>query len=224
MSSAIPSYDTDAGWKHCIFEPADWEALAKCIREKLRPFYPDKSAEEDPTFGHPADAWANSLLDVSYSGVSLMLSLRRRLTKAELRAERDDLLRTLNKAVSSLGTVSHDLDILFGINADVLGTRDKLKALIPFITDSGSRIAGLPRAKKLMDANHDAAVEMAIRALRVLKGHGGTTTATANRDLEYVSDAIKILKIVGDELGLKLDETTWKKVMAEAKTAAPDLR
>ena len=224
MPSAKPAYDKDGSWKYRQFAPAEWDSLTKRLQAKLRPFYPDKSATDDETFGHPADGWSNYLLSECESTVSMMLWLRRRRTNEELRAERDDLLRTLNKAVKSLGTVSHDLDILFGGDADLLGVRDKIKELIPPIEASKAKIANLPKARTPKDVNHFAAVEMAIRALRVLKGEGGTVAATADMDLNYISDAVQILKIIGDELGLKLDETTWKKAIIKAKKAAPDLR
>ena len=224
MPRAKPAYDTDGSWKHREFDSAEWESLQNRLLIKLKPFYPDKSADEDPTFGHPAVGWTNYLLSESWGAVSMMLWLLRRRTKEELRVEREDLLQTLNRAVICLSTVSRDLDILFGVDADVLGTRDKIKVLIPHIEDSKTKIANLPKAKKLKDANHSAAVEMAIRALRVLKGGGGTTAATADKDLGYISDAVKILKIIGDELNLCLDETTWKKVIINAHKHAPDLR
>jgi len=224
MPRAKPAYDTDGSWKHREFDSPAWESLKKRLLIKLMPFYPDKSAEADPTFGHPAVGWTNYLLSESWSAVSMMLWLLRRRTNEELRVEREDLLQTLNKAVICLSTVSHDLDIMFGVDADVLGTRDKIKALIPHIEDSKTKIANLPKAKTPKDANHSAAVEMAIRALRVLKGEGGTAAATADKDLNYISDAVKILKIIGDELDLPLDETTWKKVIIKAKKDAPDLR
>lgn len=224
MTRAKPAYDTDGSWKHRQFDSTEWESLKKRLLIKLMPFYPDKSAEEDPTFGHPAVEWTNYLLSESWSAVSMTLGLVRRRTNEELRVERDDLLQTLNKAVVCLSTVSHDLDIMFGADADVLGTRDKINGLIPCIEDSKTKIANLPKANKSRDANHFAAVEMAIRALRVLKAEGGTTAATADKDLGYISDAVKILKIIGDELNLRLDETTWKKVIIKAKKSARDLR
>lgn len=222
--AAKPAYDVDGSWKHQQFDPSEWEAMSERLQIKLRPFYPDKGATDDPVIGHPAVGWSNYLLSESWGAVSMMLWLRLRLTNEELRVEREDLLRTLNKAVLSLSTVSRDLDNLFGVEADVLGTRDKIKVLIPFIEQAKSKIAALPKADTQREANHSAALEMAIRALRVLKGEGGTVTATADKDLNYISDAVQILKIIGDELNLCLDETTWKKVIIKAKRAAPDLQ
>lgn len=223
MPTAKPRYDSGGKWKHRQWNEVEWENTKKHLRNKLRPFYPDKNAKADPPFGHPADAWANSLLDEAEEAISMMLRLRRRLTNEELRAERKDLLSMLNKADKRLSNLSHDFDIMLGVDADVLGCRDKIRELIPRVEATEATIAKLPRAKKLMDAQHDAAVEMAVRVLRV-KNHGLSTAATADADLGYFSDDVQILKIIGDEIGLRLAETTWKDTILEAKKLTPGLQ
>lgn len=221
MPTAKPRYDGGGDWKRRLYGEAEWEKIGERIRKKLRRFYPDKNAKADPPFGHPADGWANGLLSEAHSAVSMMLWLRRRLTNAELQAERKDLLRTLNKADKCLSNLSHDLDIMLGVDADVRGCRDKVRELIPRVKATEDAIAKLPKAKKLRDAQHDAAVEMAIRVLRELKKCGVSTAATADTDLGYISDAVKILKILGDEIGLTLAETTWKNVIIKVKPSLP---
>lgn len=62
----------------------------------------------------------------------MMLWLRKGLTNEELKAERKDLLNTLNKADNCLSKLSHDLDIMFGVDADVLDCRDKIRELVPY--------------------------------------------------------------------------------------------
>ncbi len=224
MPSAKPAYDTDGSWKHRKFSPLEWEDLKIRVRVKLRPLYPDQTATEDPTFGHPADEWSSYLLSEANGAVSMTLWLMRRRTNEELRAEQADLLGILKNAADKLSTVSHDLDILFGVDADVFGTRDMIRKLIPFVEGSFARIAVLPKASRIKEAQHAAALEMAIRCLRVLKDAGGKVSATAQKDFDDISDAIRMLKIIGDALRLYLDETTWKKVVIEAKKAAIDLK
>lgn len=224
MPTAKPRYDSGGDWKNRQYTEAEWEELKERLRKKLRDFYPDKNAEADPTFGHPADSWVNCLLAEADSAVSLMLWLRLRLTNEELRAERKDLLSTLNKADKCLSNLSHDLDIMLGVDADVLGCRDKIRELVPRIEAAEAAISRLPRARKLSDAQHQAAVEMAIRVLRILKSYGISPAATADADLGYFSDAVRILKIIGDELGLALAESTWKDAIIKAKQSVPDLR
>lgn len=221
MPTAKPRYDGGGNWKYHQYTEAEWEALKKRISEKLRPFYPGKNAQSDPTFGHPADVWADCLLNEAKGAVSRMLWLRRRLTNEELRAERDDVLAILEKSAECLGKLSHDLDIILGVDADIRGCRDKIMELIPRFEAAKDGIAKLPRARKPRDAQHAAAVEMAIRVLRLLSSQGIAPAATADTDLGYTSDAVKILKIIGDEIELKLAERTWKKIIIKAKPSMP---
>lgn len=221
MPTATPRYDSDGSWKTRQYSEEEWEAISERIRKKLRRFYPDKNAKPDPPFGHSADGWANGLLDDAESAVSMMLWLSRRLTNEELRAEKDHALATLKKADQCLSNLSHDLNIMLGVAADVLGCRDKIREIMPRLEAAGVAIDRLPKAKKPRDAQHAAAVEMAIRVLRVLKAYGVSTAATAGADSGRTSDAVQILKIIGDEIGLPLAETTWKNIIIKAKPSLP---
>lgn len=98
MPTAKPRYDSGGRWKNRHYNEAEWEELKERLRKKLRGYYPDKNAEANPPFSHPADSWVNSLLAEANSAISMELWLRLRLTNEELRAERKDLLNTLNKA------------------------------------------------------------------------------------------------------------------------------
>lgn len=224
MPTAKPRYDGGGDWKHRHFDQDEWEAISERIRKKLRCFYPDKNAKADPPFGHPADEWANYLLDESKGTVSLELWLRRRLTNAELRAERKDLLNTLNKADKSLSNLSLDLKKMLGVDADIRGCRDKIEEFMQRLEDAGATIDRLPKARKLRDVQHSAAVEMAVRVLRILKQYGVSTAATAAAGQGRASDAVQILKILGDAIGLPLSEVTWKGIIIEAKPSIPPRR
>jgi len=221
MPTAKPRYDGDGSWKCRQFNLEEWESLKVNIQQQLRPYYPDKNAAEDRYFGHQADGWANHLLAEANSAVSMMLWLRTRLTNEELRNERLDLLKTLEAATRKLEALSHDLNILLGFDADVPGCSDRIKELIPYLQNAEARIAELPKAKRVAEAQHYAAVEMAINVLRILKNDGIHPAETADADLGYVSDAVRILKILGDGIGLVMAETTWKGVIKKAKESAP---
>ena len=224
MPSAKPAYDIDGSWKYPQYSTAAWSALEIRVRSGLRPLYPDENAVSEPAFGHPADEWANYLLDTAHRAISGTLWKLSRLTNAELHAEKLDLLTTLRRSAKSLGAISHDFEILLGINADTQGTRDQLLVLIEQIETGTSKIANLPIAIKVKDARNAAALEMAIQCLRIFKRHGGKISSTADMDLGYVSNAIKVLKVLGDELGLPLSQPTWKRVISKAKKQAKDLQ
>lgn len=224
MPSATAVYDPEEVWKLRQYNDAKWNNLLEGLQKDLRPFYPDKAAVACSQFGHPADEWVAHLLDEAWDAISITHGIGLRLTKEQLLVEQQDMLTTLEKAVRVLSNVSPDLDRLFGLDADILGTRDKIQELIPFIAGSEAQIAGLPRALQRKEVQHAAAVEVAIRVLRLFKDRGGQISATANVDHQYFSDAVKLLKILGDKLGLALDFTTWKKVVKTALSHAPDLK
>ena len=133
MPSAKALYDPGDGWKHRQFDSLQWEDLGKRIREKLRPFFPDKAAVACESFGHPADEWANYSLSTAWSAISVIYGLGLRLTNEQLAVEQQDIFVTLQKAARVLSSVSPDVDRLFGVDADVLGTRDKILELIPLV-------------------------------------------------------------------------------------------
>jgi hypothetical protein len=219
MPTAKPRYDPDGSWKVRKYDDASWKALHTRVQKELRPYYPEKNASADPTFGHPAAAWATGLLEAAHTEVSTTLWLGRRLTSAELRAEQADILKTLEKAEQCLSYLSDDLNIM--LDVDVLDCRDKIRNLIPSIVATEAIIGKRPRAKKLRDVQRKAAERMAICILRMLNDDGISAAATAHTHLGYVSDAVKILKIIGDALGLRLAEATWKSVIIEAKRVMP---
>jgi hypothetical protein len=224
MPSAKAAYDPDEGWKRRSFDPAQWDALGERLRHKLRNYYPDKGAKECEVFGHPADEWVNHSLSTAWSAISIIYGLGLRLTNEQLRAEQQDILFALHKAERVLSSVSPDVDRLFGVDADVLGTRDKIRELIPLVEAGSERINLLPQALKRNEADRAAAVEVAIRVLRIFKDYGGRISATADTDLNLVSDAVSILQILGAELGLCLSAAVWKKVVIEARKQAKDLK
>ena len=226
MPSAKPPYDKDESWKFRQFSETQWEALEKRLQVNLRPLYPGKATTADPYFVHPADAWSNNLLAMAANAISMTLSHERRRSNEELRAEQADLLKSLKTTANKLAkhderrvteNVSPDLSQLFGPGADVLGTYDAIQNLIGHVEESLIKIGRMPTAPKINDARSAAALEMAIQCLRLFKDVGGKVSATANKAYGSTSDAVKLLKTLGDEFGLCFDEATWRKTVSKAK-------
>ncbi|MBV8048769.1 MAG: hypothetical protein JO171_16590, partial [Paludibacterium sp.] len=167
---------------------------------------------------------ANNLLSEANSAVSTVLWLTQRLTNEELRAEQQDVIRTLKRADSCLSDLSHDLDILLGTDADVLGCRDQIRKLAAQVEKAAGKIGALPTAPKTASAKSAAAVEMSIRVLRLLKATGIKISETADSANKYTSDAVLILKAIGDELGLVFAPLTWKSHIKSAREKAVDLQ
>jgi hypothetical protein len=199
------------------FSQQEWDELHQRVRRELRSLYPHNDVEDDPTFGHPADAWASCLLEVAHAAASMWHWLAERLTNEELRAEQAHIPRTLDKAKASLSEMSYDLHNLLDPEVDVLECRDLIGKLIPYIEKSPEKIKTLDRAMKYSEVQHKAALEMAVEVVRFLENDGAPVTATANKVHGYFSNAVKILKVLGDALKLRLDETTWRDLLSEAR-------
>lgn len=194
------------------------------LKRKLRQYCPAQQADTDEFWGHPADEFVGHiLLEARWAKEELHWHALES-TKAELRAERVNLLKSLVGACQRLRTLSPDFARLLVIDADPLGCADRLDELIRHIEDTKSDIDFLPRSERKAEKNHAVAVEMAIRVLRVLQGYGIKPAATGDTTFGYTSDAVRILKLLGDDMKLVLSESTWRDIIIEAKAAAPDLR
>jgi hypothetical protein len=200
------------------FSQQEWDDLRQRVRRELRSLYPhNNDVDDDPTFGHPADAWASRLLEVAHTEVSTWWWLEERLTNEELRAEQADILRALEKAKVSLSEMSYDLHNLLDSEVDVLECRDLIAVIIPHIKELPGKISALDRAKKYLEVQHKAALRMTVEVVRFLENDGTPVIATANKYHDRFSDAVKILKVLGDALKLRLDETTWRDRISEAR-------
>jgi len=220
MPTAKPPYDKDGTKKYRSYTDDERAILQKKVQCELKGFYPDKNAETCDYFGHPADAWANSLFITAYDAIVTTHSHYKRPTNEELKAEHQDILTTLKKTESSLQNMSDDLRVLFDTNTgDTVryACLDKIKALIQHIEPIKKKIPKLPRAMTQRKAEHQAALEMTARVSHILEDVGIPMSATADPDLERYSDAVKILKILGENLGLWHEETTWKDTINQSK-------
>lgn len=217
MPRAKPAYDKDGTWKYRQFQPEAWARIENRVRERLVPLFPVDKSSSVSDVECSATAWSNTLLNEAHDAISTVHWHSKRRTNEELRAERMHLLGILGAAEASLNSISHDLDIMLGVSADVLGARDKILALMPLVEATGHQIDSLPRAKKTTEANSAAALEMAVRCLRVVESQGGQIKVTADVDRGYISTAVQILKVLGDELGLPMSATSWKRFASKAK-------
>ena len=194
------------------------------LKSTLRSYYPDQDAESDETFGHPADGFVNHVLNEAWWAKSELDSQTFDITKQQIRAEQADIMKVLSDAHCKLRSLSPDFDRLLGVDADVWGCAAKIKELIGQVEHAKQRIDLLPTARKPADKQHAMAVEMAVRVLRVLKSYEIKPSATCGSHFSYTSDAVQILKAIGDDIGLVLADLTWRDTIIKAKGVAPDLQ
>ena len=202
-------------------------------RAKLRELYPYQ-AETCPTFGHPADEFVDVLLMEGYWLAGALGATELFLTKEEARAECDALLKDLRSVRMKLQNLSGDFDGLLGQDADPRGCADAITLMIQ-CAESARRSIDLKKtkARKPVEWQHYVALDFAGRIAIVLLDYEINPSATASTYLQvlditqskdwgiedtstYVSDAVKILKLIADDAGLVLAESTWRDTLAEA--------
>ena len=147
------------------------------------------------------------------------LSEEFRSTNKELKAEYASLLKTLSDAERKLRTMSHDFSRLHGKEANSRDCAQKLRQVIVHLVKAKHVIDALPRNKRLPQKNRERAIEFAYRLLPILHAHGISTAATASSDYKTDSAIVKILVLIGGNVGLVLAPTTWRDIVAEAKRA-----
>lgn len=207
--------------------------FSKDTRAKLRELYPYQ-ADTCPTFGHPADEFVEVLLMEGYWLASSLGAAKQFLTKEEARAECDALLKDLRSTRTKLQNLSGDFDRLLGEDADPRGCADSITLMIKCAESARCNIdLKKDQARKPVEWQHYVALDFAGRIAIVLRDYEIKPSATASTytrmvDItqdknsgiedtsEYVSCAVKILKIIADDVGLVLAESTWRDTLAEA--------
>ena len=184
------------------------------LKKTIRDFYPNQDADTDPTFGHPADEFVNEVLAEVRWAADELISQKLAITKQDLRAELADLLNTLESAQEKLRNLSPDVDLILGIDADPLGVADSLDALITQVSAANTIIDEQQQKDRLIQIQHDIAVEMAFRVFHVLQASKVPVPTTSG------SVAMRILAAVGNEIGLRLADSTWLKIIAKAKKSS----
>lgn len=194
------------------------------LRMKLREFYPNKSAEKDRWWGHPAETFHSAIINEAWNAKTRLAAQKYDVTKSELRAEQQDLLKGLQTLEDKLRNLSPGFGRLLAMSADPLGCADEIGIFAHHISALSEDIEGMSKAKKPIDKQHAVAIELGVGVLRILQEYDIPASATGDTTFSYTSDAVQILKLIGDDLGLVRDELTWRDIIIKAKEAAPDLQ
>jgi hypothetical protein len=146
------------------------------------------------------------------------------LTKQDIQAECDSVSATLQQARDKLLGLSPDFDNLLGVNADPIGCADALSDMLQRVEDASRLIALLPSKPKPNKTQHVIAVEMATRVLSVAKANGMKISGSGGTHYGGTSsEAAKLLKKIGDEVGLSMAPLTWRNIISEVKKGNPNL-
>ena len=188
------------------------------IRLALQSFSPRHEAEQGAQAQYSKREFIERVIVAADWAVYAIRDARLSLTKQDLQAERDNVLITLETTRDKLRSLSPDFDRLLGIDADPLGCADSLHALILKVIDSNYKIAKHPNKLKAIESKHAISIELAMRVLPIAKEYGIIISASGSANYPgSESEAVKLLKVVGDAIDLKLEVLTWRNVIAKVK-------
>lgn len=184
------------------------------LRKGLREYYPDKAAVEDPAWGHPADIFVNEVLNASNWAASMIFNMQEDISAQELRVEYTDLLKALKTTEKKLRAISPDLDRLISADAEPQPLADQIQQMVDYLKAAKPLVDKMPRAKRPEQKKGPIAVDMTEKILSVIKGYdiqltGEWMPGVRGKKMQI----IKILKMVGDEIGLKLKQEAWRKLV-----------
>lgn len=266
MPSDKAQYMGEKRWKNMPDFSEKLKSELRSIYTENRLDPPSASAQNQSSgdsaghgFTGDADNFVEAVLAEARYAIREMREANFSVTKHEMVAELRDLRKSLKTASGlpgKLRTLSPEVDVLLGADADPLGladhidnlTEDQLDKYRVAVSDLLGRVIKaeqsvqmtVPDKKKLTGAIHSIAIEMAIRVLRVLNQYGIAASATAGKYLRvgddyprsaidhgesiYVSSAVKILTLIGENIGMDLSEVTWRNIIISAKRKAPDIQ
>lgn len=191
------------------------------LRESLRSLYPsDQDQTIDSVFGHPGDQFVEVILSEARWVFGAMDSAKRSLTKEDVRAEQQSLLKTIDDLTMKLRSLSPDFDLLLDSNLDPTPRclADILDSFADEVRRCDDRIARRGRKLRPDEAIHHIAREMAIRVLRAAEPYGIRPSATFDDSAyDYASPAIQLLRAIGDDVGIRLDGYTWRDIVIKLK-------
>lgn len=188
------------------------------LKTELRTFFPDQDAIICDVWGHPADMFVEHILGVARWAIGEMKSHKGDITRQEIRAEYADLLKTVTAACGKLRNLSPDFErLLIGVDADTLECADAIQKLITHLEVAKPQIDSLPTMRKHTEKMHIVAVELSVLVFRELTQYGISIGATASKEYGTSGNGLKILKAIGDDIGLIFEPVTWRNIVAEGK-------
>ncbi len=183
----------------------------------------DKDVKGGDSHWSAEDVVAIILSEASWA-IDEVKEARDALANEDVVAEHEGLLKSVEISLEKLKNISSDYDRLLVAGTDPAGTAHELALLLDNLRESDQVIRNLPEKPKVGTDMNVIAIELTIRVLTILKSYGIKPSTTCDTSLGYVSKAIKILKAVGDEVGLVYSLHTWKDKIVAAKKSNPDLK
>jgi len=180
---------------------------------RLRDLWPRGGIES--AWGHPGDEFAASLGDVVL-GVRAQRH-REIVSREDARAELHRVARQLREAEEMLRTLSPEVDVLLGVEADPLGCADKIQVLLARFEQAEAAHATLYAGLSSAEHERRLMLDVCVQVSGVLRDHGIEVSATAVVDLQQQSVAVACCAAVGELSGIPRSPATWRDLLADVR-------
>lgn len=180
---------------------------------RLRDLWPKGGIES--AWGHPGDEFAASLGDIVL-GVRAQRH-REIVSREDARAELHRVARQLREAEEMLRTLSPEVDVLLGVEADPLGCADEIRAMVERFRRAEVAHATLYAGTSNAEHERRLALDVCIQVAGVLRDHGIEVSATAVVDLQQQSVAVACCAAVGELSGIPRSPATWRDLLADVR-------
>jgi hypothetical protein len=181
-----------------------------------------KVALEDFKLG---DEFVQYVLAVARDMLADIAYARMEHPKDDLQAEHAQTFSTLKAASEKLRNLSLGYVRLFPPGTDTAGLADSIDQLVSNEAAIATAIQNAVTMPRAVQSQQAIAIEMVVRVLGIAQEFGIKPTATYDPTFpNIISDAVRLVKIVGDEIGIVRGEVTWRKIIIDAKrqeTAKP---
>lgn len=190
-------------------QPGRVADLKEAELERLRALWPGDR-------GNPGcELFAACLADVVLGIRAQRQQGRILVSREDARAELVKVAQQLREAERMLRTMSPDVDVLLGVEADPLGTADAIKALLSRFQQAEAQHATMYAGTSNAEHERRLALDVCIQVAGVLRDHGIEVSATAVVDLQQQSAAVACCAAVGELSGIPRSPATWRDLLAD---------
>lgn len=186
--------------------------------QRLRDLWPHGGIASE-VWGHPSDQFAESLTAVVQEVRAQRLQDRAAVTKEDACAELRKVAQQLREAEQMLRTLSPDVDVLLGVEADPFGCADTINVLLSRFQHAEDACVKMYSMLSSAERDKRLALDICVQVAEVLKDHGINVAATAVVDFAQQSQAVTACVVVGELSGICRSPATWRDLLAEVLNA-----
>lgn len=196
---------------------------------RLRELCPIEDADADIRFAGASDAdrFVDEVLMAASWALDELDEVKAAITKSDLVAEHKNAQAQLQRSLDKLQSLSPELDRLLGAQSNNHATCDAIALLLNDFQIAADRLK-LPskQLNKQLRSKAELAIaeEMAVRVIQTAEPYGVVVKLTDGAAFgSPPSLCLRMLKLIGDDVGLKRTLTTWRRIVSKAKKNNPQL-